>query len=91
MPIVLLRSHQQYSIAFYRTGWAKASQFLREKLHKTFSSFINEEKQRRKRSLLAPAYFPRARKMTERYPLVKELKDRLTGIGLLKHCPLCAE
>lgn len=67
-------------LRFIEQGGQKASQFLREKLHNTLLEFfiVMEENKEEK----IPAGTPLTSreqfiKMTERYPLVKELKDRL--------------
>ncbi len=67
-------------LRFIEQGGQKASQFLREKLHNNLLEFfiVMEENKEEK----IPAGTPLTSreqfiKMTERYPLVKELKDRL--------------
>jgi DNA polymerase-3 subunit gamma/tau len=67
-------------LRFIEQGGQKASQFLREKLHNNLLQFfiVMEENKEEK----IPAGTPLTSreqflKMTERYPLVKELKDRL--------------
>ena len=67
-------------LRFIEQGGQKASQFLREKLHNNLLEFfiVMEENKDEK----IPAGTPLTSreqflKMTERYPLVKELKDRL--------------
>jgi len=67
-------------LRFIEQGGQKASQFLREKLHNNLLQFfiVMEENKEEKIIVGAPLtsreqFF----KMTERYPLVKELKDKL--------------
>ena len=67
-------------LRFIEQGGQKASQFLREKLHNNLLQFfiVMEENKEEKIIVGAPLTSrEQFLKMTERYPLVKELKDRL--------------
>ncbi|HET6723809.1 MAG TPA: DNA polymerase III subunit gamma/tau [Chitinophagaceae bacterium] len=67
-------------LRFIEQGGQKASQFLREKLHNTLLEFfiVMEENKEEKIPVGTPLTSrEQFIKMTERYPLVKELKDRL--------------
>jgi DNA polymerase-3 subunit gamma/tau len=65
---------------FIEQGGQKASQFLREKLHNNLLQFfiVMEENKEEKIPVGTPLTSrEQFLKMTERYPLVKELKDKL--------------
>ena len=67
-------------LRFIEQGGQKASQFLREKLHNNLLQFfiVMEENKDEKIIVGAPLTSrEQFLKMTEKYPLVKELKDRL--------------
>jgi DNA polymerase-3 subunit gamma/tau len=67
-------------LRFIEQGGQKASQFLREKLHNNLLQFfiVMEENKEEKIPVGTPLTSrEQFLKMTERYPLVKELKDRL--------------
>ena len=67
-------------LRFIEQGGQKASQFLREKLHNNLLTFfiVMEENKEEKIIVGAPLTSrEQFLKMTEKYPLVKELKDRL--------------
>jgi len=67
-------------LRFIEQGGQKASQFLREKLHNNLLTFfiVMEENKEEKIPVGTPLTSrEQFIKMTERYPLVKELKDRL--------------
>ena len=67
-------------LRFIEQGGQKASQFLREKLHNNFLQFfiVMEENKEEKIPVGTPLTSrEQFLKMTERYPLVKELKDKL--------------
>jgi DNA polymerase-3 subunit gamma/tau len=67
-------------LRFIEQGGQKASQFLREKLHNNLLTFfiVMEENKEEKIPVGTPLTSrEQFLKMTERYPLVKELKDRL--------------
>jgi len=67
-------------LRFIEQGGQKASQFLREKLHNNLLEFfiVMEENKEEKIPVGTPLTSrEQFLKMTERYPLVKELKDRL--------------
>ena len=67
-------------LRFIEQGGQKASQFLREKLHNNLLTFfiVMEENKEEKIQVGTPLTSrEQFIKMTERYPLVKELKDRL--------------
>ena len=67
-------------LRFIEQGGQKASQFLREKLHNNLLTFfiVMEENKEEKIPVGTPLTSrEQFMKMTERYPLVKELKDRL--------------
>jgi len=67
-------------LRFIEQGGQKASQFLREKLHNNLLQFfiVMEENKEEKIIVGAPLTSrEQFLKMTEKYPLVKELKDRL--------------
>ena len=67
-------------LRFIEQGGQKASQFLREKLHNDLLQFfiVMEENKEEKIPVGTPLTSrEQFLKMTERYPLVKELKDRL--------------
>jgi DNA polymerase-3 subunit gamma/tau len=67
-------------LRFIEQGGQKASQFLREKLHNDLLTFfiVMEENKEEKIPVGTPLTSrEQFLKMTERYPLVKELKDRL--------------
>ncbi|HEV8273847.1 MAG TPA: DNA polymerase III subunit gamma/tau [Chitinophagaceae bacterium] len=67
-------------LRFIEQGGQKASQFLREKLHNNLLQFfiVMEENKEEKIIVGAPLTSrEQFLKMTERYPLVKELKDKL--------------
>jgi DNA polymerase-3 subunit gamma/tau len=67
-------------LRFIEQGGQKASQFLREKLHNSLLQFfiVMEENKEEKIPVGTPLTSrEQFLKMTEKYPLVKELKDRL--------------
>ncbi len=67
-------------LRFIEQGGQKASQFLREKLHNNLLTFfiVMEENKEEKIPVGTPLTSrEQFTKMTERYPLVKELKDKL--------------
>ena len=67
-------------LRFIEQGGQKASQFLREKLHNNLLQFfiVMEENKEEKIPVGTPLTSrEQFLKMTERYPLVKELKDKL--------------
>jgi DNA polymerase-3 subunit gamma/tau len=67
-------------LRFIEQGGQKASQFLREKLHNSLLEFfIVMEENKEEKILVGAPLTSREQflKMTEKYPLVKELKDRL--------------
>ena len=67
-------------LRFIEQSGQKASQFLREKLHNNLLEFfIVMEENKEEKILVGTPLTSREQflKMTERYPLVKELKDRL--------------
>jgi DNA polymerase-3 subunit gamma/tau len=67
-------------LRFIEQGGQKASQFLREKLHNNLLQFfiVMEENKEEKIPVSTPLTSrEQFLKMTERYPLVKELKDKL--------------
>jgi DNA polymerase-3 subunit gamma/tau len=67
-------------LRFIEQGGQKASQFLREKLHNTLLEFfiVMEENKEEKIPVGTPlSSREQFLKMAEKYPLVKELKDRL--------------
>jgi len=67
-------------LRFIEQGGQKASQFLREKLHNNLLQFfIVMEENKEEKILVGTPLTSREQflKMTERYPLVRELKDKL--------------
>ena len=67
-------------LRFIEQGGQKASQFLREKLHNNLLQFfIVMEENKEEKILVGTPLSSREQffKMIERYPLVKELKDKL--------------